>query len=633
MLICDVGIALQRPVLSPDGRLLASISTDQKIHLVDLAAAANGHKSITAIKIPQSARPFLRECVILRWSPEITWVSGEEGETLSTTTSECELGRTWLLLSDGDRLIALSTELRSPRALHGIEDETSTKSNILTDYKLGKHFGKLSLAEFVFNHRHALVFFEPGTNAAILSMTKPQREDIPHVKFSDSRSLAIGPGGRYFALLRRDKGQDKVTVFELAQSNEITYKSFDANTADAQNMAWCPAGSPVIAVCDSATHGAKISFFTAQGHLLKQLDITSTAFGPSVEPVEGLGVTQWQWIRIQERDDNRTIQIATTAQAHVLIRYYTTKSMLVNTLVAFKHTHIVDGAHTTIWQETLSAQDPCSPPVFIRQTGTFDALKEKPNETTKQFTSTSTLTSTSTTADFNTIDITSLNCDQTLLATRIRSSPRTLFLWKLDDITPNTAGVAVHPHVVLLFSYPIKQALWHPRRPHVLVVLTTNKDPVLYAWTNESLLTPPICGLIPRDHNTINTTMSMYTNLKPSVNTNYSASWLPECTKRHIGGGGGRGGGYHVPILLTSKTAYDAVYLSDQGGEVGFESIITEQPLGPLEMRSLSVTEEIETPSRRPEESKKARFTVEPNPRTDKEDPIFAEAGWGKAHW
>ncbi|KIW18872.1 hypothetical protein PV08_03161 [Exophiala spinifera] len=620
MLICDVGSALQRPVLSPDGRLLAAISTDQKIHLVDLAAATNGHRSITVIKIPQSARSFLRECAIIRWSPETMWMSEEVADTLSTTTSECEFGRTWLLLSDGDRLIALSTELRSPRAMRGIGDETLTKSNILSDYKFGKYFGKLSLAEFVFNHRHVLVFFERGTNAAILSMTKPQREDIPHVKFSDSRSLGIGPGARYFALLRRDRGQDRVTVFELGQSNDITYKSFDSNTADAQSMAWCPAGSPVIAVCDSAAHGARISFFTAQGHYLKQLDITPTSFGQSIELVDGLGVTHFQWIRTQEKGDSKTVQIVTTAQAHMVMRYHSTKSIRVSTIAAFKHTHIVDGARTTIWQETLPAQGP-SLTLFVRQTGTFDALKEKQNETRKPSTSAS--TSTSTIADSNSIDITSLNCDQSLLATRIRVSPRTLFLWKSEDIAPNT-GVAAHPHVVLLFSHPIKQVLWHPRRPDILLVLTTNKTPILYAWTDD-LLSPPTSGLIPFE--TVTTTdTNIHLNMNRS--TNYSASWLGECIKNEEGGDGCR-----VPILLTSKFAYEAGYLSEQGGELVFKSIITDPPLGPLEMSSLSVTEEIDTPSRRPEGSKKARFTVEANPKTDKDDPIFAEAGWRKAHW
>ncbi|KIW43803.1 uncharacterized protein PV06_04868 [Exophiala oligosperma] len=614
-----VGQSLQRSVLSPDGRLLAAISTDQKIHLVDLAAATKDRKAITGIKVPQSARTFLRECAIIRWSPETMWVSGKEGEALSNTTSESELSRTWLLLSDGDRLIALSAELRSPRVMRSLEDEPSTRSNILTDYKLGKHFGRLTLAEFVFNHRHALVFFEAGTNAAILSMTKPQREDIPHVKFSDSRSLAMAPDARYFSLLRRDRGQDRVTVFELGQNNEITYKSFDANTADAQSMVWCPAGSPVIAVCDSATHGTKLSFFTAQGHPLKLLDITSTTFGPSVEPVEGLGVTHWQWIRTQEKDDNRTIQIVTTAQAHVLIRYHTINSMVVNTLASFRHTHIVDGAHTTIWQETVQPHDPCSP-LFIRQTGTFDALKEKQNETTRQFTST--FTSTPNPTNSNPIDITSLNCDQTLLATRTRSLPHTLFLWKLEDITPNT-GDAAHPHVVLLFSHPIKQALWHPRQPNILVILTTNKRPMLYAWTNETF-SPPISGAMPFDSKH---TIYNITNTNMNTSTNYSASWLLECTKQE------ERRGHRVPILLTSKTAYEAGYLSDQGGQLVFESIITQQPLGPLETSSLSVTEEIDTPSRRPEGSRSARSVIEPNTRTGKENPDSAEAGSMKAQW
>ncbi|KAK5198003.1 hypothetical protein LTR99_009421 [Exophiala xenobiotica] len=636
MLIVDIGIALQRPVLSPDGILLAAISTDQRIHLVDLAEATNGRRAISAIKVPKGARPFLKECHILRWSPEILVLAqGEADEILSNTTSECDLGLTWLLLSDGDRLIALSTDLKSPSMMPGASDgEENAKSNILADYELGAHFGRLSLAEFVFNHRHALVFFEFGTTAAILSLVKPQRDDIPHIKFPDSGSFANAPDARHFALLRRDKGRDRVTVFEMGQNNIITYNSFDSNTSDAQSLTWCPARDPIIAVCDSAAYGAKVSFFTAQGHALKQLDISSASFGKSIEPsnqplnidMESLGITHWKWTRGSKEDD-KTLQIAVNGQRQVLIRSHTTKSMSTQTITAFTHKDIVDGSQTFVWQETTQSHLPAhtsTTPIFIRQTGTFDASEtqgqsgqQKPSDTNSKQSGIAAQTH---------IDIISPNTNHTIIATRIRTSPQTLFLWKPSEI--NNGNTNPHPHTVLIFTHPVKQVLWHPFLANVLLILTTTKTPRLYAWYQEPLA--PITGIIPIDTTT------------PPTSTNYSATWLPECSGVRPDDDHGR----RCPFMLTSTTAYEVGYIAAHDGHVVFESIINRSDMltapgggGDDETTTTSTTSmfEIDTPSRWPsdrgQKQKKARFDVDPNPRTDKEGELFAEAGYAYSRW
>ncbi|KAK4942584.1 hypothetical protein LTR10_017713 [Elasticomyces elasticus] len=600
------GKALQRPVLSPDGTLLALIAPDQKVHLISLVEAVQSRRFITAIKTPRSSRTFVQECHILHWSPETITTPTDADEILSNTTSECDFGLRWLLLSNGHRLIALSTDLKSPRMMPRIDDNEDCKpSNILADYELGGQLGKVSLAEFVFNHRRALVMFEYGGTAAILSLTKPQREDIPHVKFSDSRSLAIAPHNRRFALLRREKGQDRVTVFDLEEGNNITYRSFDINTSDAQSITWCLAGDPVIAVCDSPSYGVKVYFFTAQGHPLKQLDISAGTFTRNHPPIdkpldadsEGPGLTHWQW----RRDGNRTIQIAANSQNQVLIRYQSAKSMSTQTVTAFTHPDTIDGSHTFVWQEMTSPTDATS--AFTRQTGMFD-----PTEPDKQ------------TPNSAQIDIISLNSDHTFIATRIRSAPRTLLLWRLCDVKG-------HPHTALILTHPIRQIHWHPTLSNVLVILTTRRQPLLYAWYQEHL--PPVTGLLPID----------------ATSTNYSASWLPECireddTQRRC------------PMLITSSTAFEVGYLQTSDGRIMFESIINpdsythgdgrlngeEEEQDQLTDQTSTLDEmtiDIDTPSRKGPSSghgsrKQTRFAVDPNPRTDKEDPLFAQTKWGR---
>lgn len=598
MLTPSNGKALQRPILSPDGTFLALIAPDKKVHLINLAEAVHDQRFITAIKVPKSTRPFLQECHILRWSPETAKLSTEGDDILSNTTSECDFGLRWLLLSNGARLIALSTDLKSPKMMPRIDDrEDSSPSNILADYDLGGQLGKLSLAEFVFDHRHALVMFEFSSTAAILSLTKPQREEIPHAKFPDSRSFTVAPHNRQLALLRREKGQDRITVFEMDEGNKITYQSFDANTSDAQSVTWCPAGDPVVAVCESPSYGVKVSFFTAQGHALKQLDISAATFTMNLPPIdqpldidtEGPGLTHWQW----RHDGNRSIQIAANGQKQVVIRYQPTNSLSTQILTAFTHPNIIDGSHTFVWQETPSPQDSPLSSTFVRQTGIHDPTEPD----------------TKNSPDPAQIDIISLNANHTIIATRIRSAPRTLLLWRTQHI--NTGNP--RPHTSLSFTHPIKQVHWHPILANVLIILTTRKTPLLYAWYQERL--SPISGLIPID----------------TTSTNYSVTWLPACTRNDDVQ-------RRCPIMITSSTAFEIGYVESLDAKIVFDSIINRAndnsrllEEGQEMSNDTTHTEiDIDTPSRKPRGTKKTRFEVDPNPRTDKEDPVFAQARWGR---
>lgn len=542
MLIHSNGAALQRAVLSPDGKSLAVIAPDQRVHLINLAEAIYGRRFINGIKVPRATRPFLKECSILRWSPEsvVPGPPGEADEVLSNTTSECDLGVSWLLLSNGTRLIALSTDLRSPRMMPGFGEESEAKSNILADYELGGQFGELSLVEFVFNHRHALVMFKVGTSATILSLTKPQREEVAHIKFPDSRSLATSTNSKYFALLRRQTGQDKVTVFELGEGNKIKYRSFNSHTNDAQSVEWCPAGSPVMAVLDSSSYGAKVSFFTAQGHALRQLDISSSTFltakTPTIDP-EDVGLTHWKWMQAGPHDHGRTVQAMANGKGQVVVRYQSTSSISTSRLTSLTHGDVIDGTKTFTWQETTSPTDTTTS-TFTRQTSTFEAAQTRTEKASEARDSKPAGQLAGQVAGVFP------NANHSILATRLHSSPRTLFLWKPTDL----AGGNAHPHTVLVFLNAIRQTLWHPTLPNVLLVLTASRSPVVYAWYQESLA--PVSGVVPMAN--------------AGASTNFSASWLAQCTRAED---------RRCPFMLTCTTAFEVGYLESVEGRVVYESV------------------------------------------------------------
>lgn len=621
MLIKVNGKATHRPVLSPDGKILAAVGQDDRIQLIDLSEAAQGRKFVNGVKITKSTRSFIRTCNILRWSPEVHYSSSHDAlEVLSSTTSECDFGRSWLLLSDGKRVIALSTDLRTPTVMSTADPEGS-KSNILADYDLGNQLGKISLLEFVFDHRHTLVISEHGSSAAILNLTRPQRDDVPHVKYPDKRSLAQAPDSRYFALLRRDKGRDRVTVFQLGDNNQLSFNSFDCNTSDAQNVTWCPTGQPLLAIADSPSYGVSVSFFTLQGHALKQLGLGGSIFhlslsDPGSTETEGTGLAFWSWRRASQTTKNLSLQVLANDQKEVVLRHLSATRMSSRLRTRLTHSDSIDGSKTFVWLESSKvATDKVRD--FVRQKGGFEIEKTVPNDSKHQSRSNPEL-------QLNHVDLVELNSTHSIVATRLSSSPRTLFLWRSADTT--------YPHAVLIFKHTIRQIHFHPHLPQVLVALTNSKSPRMYAWYQSDL--PPISGLMPID---------------TSSSTSFAGIWLPACVSRgaYLDHNGTKSSdGLRCPFLFTSNTAFDAGFLSNQEGHLVFESML--QPPSPSLGDSTlalaadeSPTELIDTPSRPSRQKqgdagnviiKKARFHVPENAEANwKEDPLHEQAAYGHA--
>ncbi|KIW70252.1 hypothetical protein PV04_02540 [Phialophora macrospora] len=620
-----VGKALRRPVLSPDGKTLAVIAPDDSIHLVDLAEAAQGRKFINGVRITRSARPFIRTCTILRWSPEVIFTTDDEAlEVSSSTTSECDLGNSWLLLSDARRVIALSTDLRKP-AMMPAEGDEGTKSNILVDYDLGNQKGKISLLEFVFDHRHALVIFEFGSSAAILSLSRPERSEVPHVKFPDARSLARAPDSRYFALLRRDKAQDRVTVFHLGDDNQLSYKSFDCNTSDAQSVTWCPTGQPLLAIWDSPAYGVKVSFVTAQGHALSQFDIGRSAFQwdrsfISSNESEGVGLTYWNWRRASQTINVQSLEVLANGEKQVLVRSRSIDNMGARPQAQIVHPASIDGSKTFVWLESTKATaDKVTE--FSRQIGAFEVARTSSATDSKPQPKTDVQAPAQ---DANQVDMIELNCNQSLVATRLRSTPRMLLLWRSHDTT--------RPYTAIVFRHAIRQICFHPYLPHVLIILTASKHSRIYAWYQPTF--PPIAGSIPIDSTT---------------STNFCGAWLPECVSRANSSrvnSTTTGGNHRCPFLFTSNTGFEAGYLSSDQGQVVFESILhrPSQLDGDLTLglkADESTTEIIDTPTRPSKHNlgesgsgvvKKARFDVREDLETNStDDPIHKQAGYGHA--
>lgn len=571
--------ALQRPAVSPDGKILAIVAPDAKIHLLDLTDTVHGDIAVTRLRLPAQAKAFLQGCHIIRWSPEFML----DNDANSTTTSEADLGTTWLLLSNGRRVIAVSTEIRVPRMMPAIAIDGGSKSNVLADYDLGGQFGNLTFLEFVFDHRHALLMYEHGGSATLLSLTRPQREEISHIKHNGHAAFTQSPDADNFALLRRDKGQDKISVFELSSNSLPIEHTFEPRTSDAQGIVWCPAGQPILGVYDASSSGLSVTFYTAQGHSLKHLDISSTSMNLLRQPsnFEGVGATCLKWTKATEA---QTVQAILDGQKQVFVRYLNNKSMSTQTIASFVHPDTVDASNTLVWQEEVEKtllSDKSSG--FLRQKASFstNSIPEDPSSYAA--------------------DTVELNSDDTMIATCLKSCGRLLWIWKPGQFQPFS---------VIIFRHPVKNVLWHPFLPHVLVVITHRKRPIVYAWYVPNL--GPISGEIILNHN-------MHANpLMSTLSSRFSASWLPAA--RHTDG--------RVPFFFASATRFEVSFLQSLDEKVMFGSAL-QHDRNPSAFENSSGAEEsisIDTPSRPANPSQQARFLVEEHADRPKDDWLHEEA-------
>lgn len=275
---------LHRPVLCPNHEFLAVIEHTQDLAIFNLKLG----RPVLKIQFAKNVKSFLSTISLLKWAPE-SFVGEDQQHPQS------DILTTWLLLAGGSRLIAVEAGI--PHNLASTTPATISRADVLVDYQFETQYGKIVNADFVLNHNQALVTFDMSTHASIVSLTKPQREDIPSPKFATNQGLAQSQQQRHFALLLRPKARDQVAVFTSRDGVIEQPHSFFPDTLDAQGLQWSPDGSPVLAVWDSMAHGARVTFHTALGHALPPLSLL-TRDTPSNMPSQdalGIGVTCFRW--------------------------------------------------------------------------------------------------------------------------------------------------------------------------------------------------------------------------------------------------------------------------------------------------------------------------------------------------
>jgi hypothetical protein len=176
-----------------------------------------------------------------------------------------------------------------------------------------------------------------------------------------------------------------------------------------------------------------------------------------------------------------------------------------------------------------------------------------------------------------------VNSDYSMIATKDSTRPRTVWIWLIASPIPQ---------IVLNFREHVKQILWHPALPNVLLVLTNQKEPIVYIWHDHG--TAPAIGIIPLSANS-------------KISGRFEGSWLPN----HIDG-------RHL-FMLTSPEAFDVGFLNGRNDGIFFESVLQRDFL--IEEPPDSVTDAELTPTR---SDRKVMIDAAWSLSTDKDDPIHS---------
>lgn len=241
----------------------------------------------------RQVQKVLAQAHIFRWAPQSYSIGKDDAGEIEP---EDHLLRAWLMVSDGHRLVLLCIDM-------DLQVASEAACTILAEYDLGTQLGTSSFVDLAGTQEYAIILRNAGIQACIISLTRPERHDISNIKYPDSRGLAKSPNGKCFSALTRSEGQDLVVVFTTTEMGSIKSNSFASQTYDAQGIKWCPEGDPLLCVWDSAAFGLRVLFFTANGHHLKQLDMTAESLRlfQILPGFEGLGISKVDWLLCNDK--------------------------------------------------------------------------------------------------------------------------------------------------------------------------------------------------------------------------------------------------------------------------------------------------------------------------------------------
>lgn len=320
--------------------------------------------------------------------------------------------------------------------------------------------GKNVHAEFGANEDEVLVWSDFTACVKIWCLKTGRAVEIRDPKFlgkdgkgwgyrPSEKALSKGGSARgcVLALLCRAAGADILLL--LAPGTYKLLNRVELTTTDAVGLRWSRDGR-WLAVWDAASAGYKLHIYTADGYLYRTIT-REPSDDASEWDVEGLGIKTLEWLPGNERLaiggwDRRVRILSTRTFAPVVFLDHTP---VIDVPSAPVHSEHIDSQANRSYTTT---QQPVTPPKAALEKNETGLMKQG-------------------------IGMLTFNANGTLCATRDDSTPCTVWIWDLTIL---------RPRCILIQHSPVKNLLWHPTDPNLLLIQTTQDEPTVYLYTAAS---------------------------------------------------------------------------------------------------------------------------------------------------
>ncbi|KAJ5158038.1 uncharacterized protein N7500_007689 [Penicillium coprophilum] len=296
--------------------------------------------------------------------------------------------------------------------------------------------------DFGADENEILVFHAWNTKLSVHSLKTRRSSVIKAPKFAHHFGHGYRTKTRHFAVILKPETSDLLTVHE-PQSYELVHKTV-LPTIDAQGLKWSPDGK-WISIWDTPTAGTKVLVFTADGQLFR------TYSGPSgVDDSFDLGVKQIEW----SPPHQGICEILAVGKVNGNIDLLRTRTF--SSPATLSHVFSTDQQCPNIWREryTSAAGD-----AEYAETSSSSAMSMSPESVGPP----------------RGVLMMTFSSDGRLLATVDSARQNVVWIWSLEGI-PTLASVLVH-------EQPVRQIIWHPSTPQLLINTITNTLPAIRWWS------------------------------------------------------------------------------------------------------------------------------------------------------
>ncbi|OGE52562.1 hypothetical protein PENARI_c010G08967 [Penicillium arizonense] len=309
--------------------------------------------------------------------------------------------------------------------------------------------------EFGADESEVLVFHSWNTKLSIYSLETGRCSVIKSPKLAHHLGFGYRPKTKQLAILLKPETSDLLTVHE-PRSYDLLNRTV-LPTIDAQGLKWSPDGK-WIAVWDIASAGTKVVIFTADGQLFR------TYSGPSgVDDSFDLGVKQIEWSPANPQIGvSETLAVGKVNGNIDLLRARTFSSA-----TTLSHIFPADQQAPTIWRERYVNADGDAE---YAEASSSSALSMSPESAGSP----------------RGVLAMAFSPDGLLLATVDTMRQNVVWIWSLEG-TPKLASALVH-------EQHVRQIVWHPSTPQLLINTITNTLPAIRWWSSQD---HPVIARVP----------------------------------------------------------------------------------------------------------------------------------------